>query len=233
MIGDSSLEVSKLYGMLPASTEGIVRGRTAADNQTVRCVYVVGPDKKIKLMIVYPMTTGRNFDELLRVIDSLQLTANHKVATPRELGTWRRRHHRRLGVGRRGEEGVSERLARAAAVHALRCRSPTHDKPRERAAGGCDIPQPMSRYSRREFVALAAGATSAVATGAAAPFCSASRDRRRSHQRAGGRRPHQAKRWCRLESRNRSTPSKLATRRRWSPASSPRRLQPLASSSGR
>jgi alkyl hydroperoxide reductase subunit AhpC len=68
--------------MLPASTEGTSEGRTAADNQTVRCVYVVGPDKKIKLMIVYPMTTGRNFDELLRVIDSLQLTANHKVATP-------------------------------------------------------------------------------------------------------------------------------------------------------
>lgn len=82
MIGDANLEVSKLYGMLPVSTEGTCEGRTAADNQTVRCVYVIGPDKKVKLMIVYPMTTGRNFDELLRVIDSLQLTANHKVATP-------------------------------------------------------------------------------------------------------------------------------------------------------
>jgi thioredoxin-dependent peroxiredoxin len=82
MIGDSDLKVSKLYGMLPAATEGSSEGRTAANNQTVRCVYVVGPDKKVKLMIVYPMTTGRNFDEVLRVIDSLQLTASHKVATP-------------------------------------------------------------------------------------------------------------------------------------------------------
>ena len=82
MIGDTTLEVSKLYGMLPAATEGTCEGRTAATNQTVRTVFVVGPDKKLKLMIVYPMTTGRNFHEVLRVIDSLQLTANHKVATP-------------------------------------------------------------------------------------------------------------------------------------------------------
>jgi thioredoxin-dependent peroxiredoxin len=82
MIGDSDLKVSKLYGMLPAATEGTSEGRTAANNQTVRCVYVIGPDKKVKLMIVYPMTTGRNFDEVLRVLDSLQLTATHKVATP-------------------------------------------------------------------------------------------------------------------------------------------------------
>jgi alkyl hydroperoxide reductase subunit AhpC len=82
MIGDSDLKISKLYGMLPAATEGTSEGRTAADNQTVRNVFVVGPDKKIKLVIVYPMTTGRNFDEVLRVIDSLQLTAAHKVATP-------------------------------------------------------------------------------------------------------------------------------------------------------
>ncbi len=82
MIGDTDLSVSKLYGMLPADLEGSCDGRTPMDNQTVRNVYVVGPDKKIKLMIAYPMTTGRNFDEVLRVIDSLQLTANHKVATP-------------------------------------------------------------------------------------------------------------------------------------------------------
>jgi alkyl hydroperoxide reductase subunit AhpC len=82
MIGDPKLEVSKLYGMLPAESGSSSEGRTAADNQTVRNVFVVGPDKKIKLVLVYPMTTGRNFDEVLRVIDSLQLTAKHKVATP-------------------------------------------------------------------------------------------------------------------------------------------------------
>ncbi len=82
MIGDPNLEVSKLYGMLPGEIEGSCEGRTPADNQTVRNVYVIGPDKKIKLLIAYPMTTGRNFDEVLRVIDSLQLTVKHKVATP-------------------------------------------------------------------------------------------------------------------------------------------------------
>jgi len=82
IIGDGDFEVSKLYGMLPASVEGDPGDRTPADNQTVRNVFVVGPDKKIKLILVYPMTTGRNFDEVLRVIDSLQLTATHKVATP-------------------------------------------------------------------------------------------------------------------------------------------------------
>jgi alkyl hydroperoxide reductase subunit AhpC len=82
MIGDPELAVSKLYDMLPESTSGGAEGRTAADNMTVRNVYIIGPDKKIKLIITYPMTTGRNFDELLRVIDSIQLTATHKVATP-------------------------------------------------------------------------------------------------------------------------------------------------------
>jgi thioredoxin-dependent peroxiredoxin len=86
MIGDGDFEVSKLYGMLPADTSGDPMERTPADNQTVRNVFVIGPDKKIKLVLVYPMTTGRNFDEVLRVIDSLQLTANHKVATP---ANWR------------------------------------------------------------------------------------------------------------------------------------------------
>ena len=82
MIGDPTLTISKLYDMLPASAGVSSEGRSAADNQTVRNVYVIGPDKKIKLTIAYPMSTGRNFDEVLRVIDSLQLTAKHKVATP-------------------------------------------------------------------------------------------------------------------------------------------------------
>ncbi len=82
LIGDPYLTVAKLYGMLAAETSGEADSRTPMDNQTVRNVFVIGPDKKIKLILVYPMTTGRNFDEVLRVIDSLQLTANHKVATP-------------------------------------------------------------------------------------------------------------------------------------------------------
>ena len=86
IIGDSDYRVSKLYGMLPAEVSGDAGQRTPADNQTVRNVFVIGPDKKIKLVLVYPMTTGRNFDEVLRVIDSLQLTADHKVATP---ANWR------------------------------------------------------------------------------------------------------------------------------------------------
>ena len=86
MIGDTDLRIAKLYGMLPLDVEGTCDGRTPVDNQTVRNVFVVGPDKRIKLIIVYPMTTGRNFDEVLRVIDSLQLTARHRVATP---ANWR------------------------------------------------------------------------------------------------------------------------------------------------
>ena len=82
MIGDPNLEIAKLYDMLPASETGTSDGRTAATNQTVRSVFIVGPDKKIKLQLTYPMTTGRNFNEILRVLDSMQLTASHKVATP-------------------------------------------------------------------------------------------------------------------------------------------------------
>jgi alkyl hydroperoxide reductase subunit AhpC len=82
MIGDADLNVAKLYGMLPAEAGDTCAGRTAATNATVRTVFMIGPDKKIKLMLVYPMTTGRNFDEVLRVLDSMQLTARHQVATP-------------------------------------------------------------------------------------------------------------------------------------------------------
>jgi len=82
MIGDTDLAVAKLYNMLPAEEAGTSEGRTAATNATVRSVFIIGPDKKIKLMLTYPMTTGRNFDEILRVLDSMQLTAKHKVATP-------------------------------------------------------------------------------------------------------------------------------------------------------
>ena len=116
IIGDNDFNVSKLYGMLDDDVGGDPHDRTPADNQTVRNVFVIGPDKKIKLILVYPMTTGRNFDEVLRVIDSLQLTANHKVSTPGQLEAGRGRDHRRLGLKRRGQ-GDLRRMESAQAVH--------------------------------------------------------------------------------------------------------------------
>jgi len=101
IIADSDFNVAKLYGMLPADTSGDVASRTPADNQTVRNVFVIGPDKKIKLILVYPMSTGRNFDEVLRVIDSLQLTAKHQVSTPAQ---WRQGEKVIVGGGVSDEE---------------------------------------------------------------------------------------------------------------------------------
>ena len=110
MVGDTDFNVSKLYDMLPAATSGDVNKRTAADNQTVRNVFVIGPDKKIKLVLVYPMSTGRNFQEILRAIDSLQLTAKHRISNSIRLEAGRRRHHLGFGERRRGQDDLSAGL---------------------------------------------------------------------------------------------------------------------------
>ncbi len=120
MIGDTELAVAKLYDMLPADAGTTSDGRTAANNATVRTVFVIGPDKKIKLTLVYPMSTGRNFDEVLRVIDSIQLTAKHKVATPGELEGRRGRDHRAVGDRRRSQEGLPRRIQDGEAVSSNR-----------------------------------------------------------------------------------------------------------------
>jgi thioredoxin-dependent peroxiredoxin len=119
MIADADYKVSKLYGMLPASTSGDPLKRTATDNQTVRNVFVIGPDKKIKLVMIYPMSIGRNFDEVLRAVDALQLSAKHKVSTP---VNWRRGDDVIIPVGlRRGrQEPIPARLASAEALHPYR-----------------------------------------------------------------------------------------------------------------
>ena len=106
IIADTDFKVSKLYGMLPAELHGDASKRTPADNQTVRNVFVIAPDKKIRLILVYPMATGRNFDEILRVIDSLQLTDKHKVATPAQLEAGRRRDHHHRGQRRGSQDAL-------------------------------------------------------------------------------------------------------------------------------
>ena len=120
IIGDADLKVAKLYDMIHPNATAKVEGRTAADNATIRSVFIVGPDKKIKLMLTYPMSTGRNFDEVLRVLDSMQLTAKHKVATPVNWKAGRGRHHRAGGVGRGSQAEIPGRLESAEAVSADR-----------------------------------------------------------------------------------------------------------------
>ena len=120
MIEDPELKIAKLYGMLAADAGDTAEGRTPADNQTVRNVFVIGPDKKIKLVLVYPMTTGRNFDEVLRVIELASAHGEAQGGDAGELEAGRGRDHRGLGQRRGREEGLSRRLARAEALPALR-----------------------------------------------------------------------------------------------------------------
>ena len=156
MIGDPDLKVAKLYDMIHPNASGDAQ-RTAADNATVRSVFVVGPDKKIKLMLTYPMSTGRNFDEVLRVLDSMQLTAKHKVATPVNWKHGRRRDHRPFGFERRGEGKVPGRLEGAETVSADRAATEvgTVTRRRERARGPRltgTLPGPWAKPTRLRSV---------------------------------------------------------------------------------
>ena len=136
MIGDPELKIAKAYDMLPAESGTTSQGRTAADNATVRSVFVIGPDKKIKAMLTYPMSTGRNFDEVLRLLDSCQLTAKHKVATPVNWKQRRRRDHRPRGLRRRGQGEVPAGLEVAEAVHPDRRAAPVAPPRPARLPGG-------------------------------------------------------------------------------------------------
>ena len=135
MIGDTDLAVAKLYNMLPAEEAGTSEGRTAATNATVRSVFIIGPDKKIKLMLTYPMTTGRNFDEILRVLDSMQLTAKHKVATP---VNWKQGEDVIIAAS------VSDEDAKKLFPAAARPSSPTCAPPSSRAEQAPPWPPPAS-----------------------------------------------------------------------------------------
>ena len=185
IISDDDFNVSKLYGMLPEDTSGDSAPRTPADNQTVRNVFVIGPDKKVKLILVYPMTTGRNFDEVLRVIDSLQLTAKHRVATPAQWQPGERRGDRRFGLERRGE-GSLRRMGRAEALH------------QDRAAAA------VSRFLQ---IQLAARGVVGACVGGHSSACSLWASRQRRSRRAAdrpGRPTERCRRPSGLGSRSRS-----------------------------
>ena len=137
MIADTDFAVAKAYGMLPSDVAGDPTERTPAQNATLRNVFVIGPDKKIKLVLIYPMTTGRNFDEVLRVIDSLQRTSQHQVATPGAVAAGRRRDHRRLGLQRPGQGALPGRLGGAQALHPDRPGPRLIDRSRRPAAHPC------------------------------------------------------------------------------------------------